>query len=266
MNQAVDKTTENVVLGSLVLNSSEYNIVAPYIPEPKVFSQEKARLLWIKIGKMIMEDHHVDNLTVCSSITGKEKENGLSESYVIECTSSACSLGMTHVYAQKIYEKYLLRKIVAEADGIKHNVLHHGDNIYDLVTSTHTLMGELLRVRPGSAFNIDKEMKSTIISMKDNNVRMIKTGYGDIDKFAGGLTRGEISIVGGRPGHGKTTFLINLLSKFIHNGYKVAMFNRELPNTELLKKIMCIEEPKLSYSSVRRGDFNDNQTQLIQKV
>jgi replicative DNA helicase len=266
MDKVVDKTTENVVLGSLVLNPSEYNIVAPYIPEPKVFSQNKSKLLWIKIGKMIMDNQHVDNLTICSSLTGVEKEGGLNESYVIECTSSACSLGMTHVYAQKVYEKYLLRKIVAEADGIKHNVTHHGDNIYDLVTSTHTLMGELLRVRPGSAFNITKEMGDTITSMSNNNVRMIKTGYGDIDKFAGGLTRGEISIVGGRPGHGKTTFLVNLLAKFIHNGYKVAMFNRELPNTELLKKMICIEEPKLSYSSVRRGNFNDNQVELIKNV
>ena len=29
----------------------------------------------------------------------------------------------------------------------------------------------------------------------------------NIDKFAGGLTRGEVTIIGGRPGHGKTTLV-----------------------------------------------------------
>jgi replicative DNA helicase len=95
---------------------------------------------------------------------------------------------------------------------------------------------------------------------------MIKTGYRKIDDFAGGLTRGEISIVGGRPGHGKTTFLVNLLTSLIKGGYKVAMFNRELPNTEVIKKMLCIEMPKLEYRDVRRGDLNEHTIKLLKEA
>jgi|10_taG_2_1085330.scaffolds.fasta_scaffold16026_6 replicative DNA helicase len=266
MNQIVDEATENVVLGSLILNPKEYDAVTPYIPDLKVFSQKKARTLWLKVGKMVKSGAKIDTLTVCNSITGDDRGNGLTKGYVVDCTSDACALGMTEVYAQTIYEKYLLRKIVTEAEGIKNNVVNHGHDVYELITNTHTLMGELIRVRPGEQFNIDSTIQNTISTMENSSNRMIKTGYKEIDGLAGGLTRGEITIVGGRPGHGKTTFLVNLLSSLIKGGYKVAMFNRELPNTEVIKKLICIENPKLLYRNVRKGIVNKDDKKFIEEL
>ncbi len=266
MNQIVDEATENVVLGGLILNPSEYNTIAQYVPELEVFSQKKARALWVKVSKMIRKGDHVDTLTICTSLTSEETLNGISRGYVVDCTSDACGQATMEIYAQKIYEKYLLRKIVDESQNVASGVINHGEDVYDLVTNTHTLMGELLRVRPGEKFNIEEVLDNTAKTMKDGANRMIKTGYRKIDDFAGGLTRGEISIVGGRPGHGKTTFLVNLLTSFIKGGYKVAMFNRELPNTEVIKKMFCIEMPKLQYRDVRRGVLNDRTIKLLKEA
>ena len=266
MNQVVDETTENVVLGGLILNPNEYNTVAQYIPELEVFSQKKAIALWIKVSKMIRKGDHVDTLTICASLTSDEVMGGLSKGYVVDCTTDACGQAMLEIYAQKIYEKYLLRKIVDESQNIKSGVVNHGQDVYELITSTHTLMGELLRVRPGDKFDIENLLDNTAKTMKDGATRMIKTGYRKIDAFAGGLTRGEISIVGGRPGHGKTTFLVNLLTSLIKGGYKVAMFNRELPNTEVIKKMLCIEMPKLEYRDVRHGVLNEKTIKLLKEA
>ena len=261
-----DEATEDVVLGSLILNPSEYNAIAQFVPEVKVFSQKKSRALWIKVSKMIKKGAVVDTLTVTTSLTSDEMLGGISKGYVIDCTTNACALGMSEVYAQSIYEKYLLRKIVDESKEITSGVLNHGEDVYEMITSMHSLMGELLRVRPGSKFDIDDEVTSTFNGMKDGTKRMIKTGYKKIDNFAGGLTRGEITIIGGRPGHGKTTFLVNMLTSLIAGGYKVAMFNRELPNSEVIKKLLCIEVPKLTYRDVRRGMLNDETIKLLYKA
>lgn len=266
MNQVADEATEDVVIGSVILNPNEHSMVAQYVPELSVFSQRKSRALWNKITKMRRQNKHIDNLTICTSITSDEMSQGVTRGYVIDCTSNACSTGMTEVYAQKIYEKYLLRKIISEADDIKNDVLNKGSDVYELITGAHSLMGELLRVRPGLKFSIENAMADTVQSMNGGSKKMIKTGYPRIDEFAGGLTRGEISIVGGRPGHGKTTFLVNLLVSLIGKGYKVAVFNRELPNTEVLKKMVCIEEPKLNYGDVRRGTLSESTIELLRGV
>ena len=38
--------------------------------------------------------------------------------------------------------------------------------------------------------------------------------------FAGGMTRKEITVLGGRPGHGKTTLVINMVKGLIDQGFK----------------------------------------------
>ena len=138
--------------------------------------------------------------------------------------------------------------------------------MYDTIVSAHTNLGELIALRPGEKFDIDKELIDAINSITNKETKLMKTGYGSIDKFSGGLTRGEITIVGGRPGHGKTTFLINLLSQMIHSGLKVVLFNRELPNSEMIKKLITLESGKLSYGMVRQGIYDDSEIDELKRV
>ena len=43
-------------------------------------------------------------------------------------------------------------------------------------------------------------------------------------------------------------------------------FSRELPNSELLKKIICLESQELSYSMVRKNVFNNNDLQEVNRT
>ena len=266
MNEIADVATEDVVLGSVIFYPKEYSRIAQYVPDRKVFTQTKSKALWDKLTKMIKNGKQIDIAIVCASITNEERLSGISTGYILDITNDVCGMGMMESYAQVIYEKYLLRKIVEETENIKKDALFHGGDVYTLINQAHSLMGELIRVRPGEKFTIDKAMSETLNTMKEGNKKMIKTGYKEIDNLAGGLTRGEITIVGGRPGHGKTTFLVNLLASLINGGYKVAMFNRELPNSEVIKKLICIENPRLNYRDVRKGIVDKTNTSFISQL
>ena len=128
-------------------------------------------------------------------------------------------------------------------------------DVYDVVGNAHSVFGELLNVRPSMKQDIEDVIQDTIESMKQNKSKLLSTGYDNLDRFAGGLTRGEITIIGGRPGHGKTTVLINLLARMLEKGKKAMFFSRVLPNAELLKKIICLESQELSYGLVRKNLF-----------
>ena len=47
------------------------------------------------------------------------------------------------------------------------------------------------------------------LAKKESN--SISTGYKELDESTGGLKPGELIIIAGRPGMGKTTFAINLI-------------------------------------------------------
>jgi len=52
----------------------------------------------------------------------------------------------------------------------------------------------------------------------------------------------------------------------VGNGYKCIFFNRELPNSELLKKLMALESGKLSYSMIRKGIYDTSGLEELSKV
>ena len=258
-----DIDSENVVLGSIIKDIEGYDKVSKYFIEDDVFYQEKAHLLWKMIVDMKRKGEHIDMLSVCSNIGKNETKKGLTKHYVAVCTSDVCLSGAIEFYATRIYEKYLLRKVIVKSEEISDKAKSNDNDIYDKINEAHSLYGELLHSRPSFAQDIEDVISETLHSIENKTTKLIKTGYTNVDKFAGGLTRGEVSIVGGRPGHGKTTVLINLLSKALENGHRAMFFSRELPNSELFKKIICLESEQLSYGMVRKNVFNDMDLKIV---
>ena len=258
-----DSDTEDCILGAVITNPSEYDSVSKYITNNQIFYQDKARLLWYKITEMKRANLRIDMLTVCSSLNDKETKKGLTSYYITKCTSQAPAKGMGEYYANQIYEKYLLRKVIVNSENIKNKAKENTKDVYDSISEAHSLFGELLDIRPSKIQDIEDVISDTLTSIKNKSTKLIKTGYANIDKYSGGLTRGEITIIGGRPGHGKTTVMVNMLSKVLEQGHKAMFFSRELPNSELLKKIICLESEQLSYSMVRKNIFTEQSIKIV---
>ena len=253
-----DENLEDQILGHVIMEPDLYDEIAPFITDLEVFYHTKARVLWTKLSNMRKNREHIDVVTVCSEITKNESNKGLTKFYVTYCIRDLGLSGNIKMYATKLYEKYLMRKVIVSTYDIQKKARDNNPEVYDVINHAHTTLGELLNVRPSMKQDIDDVIAETVESMKQDKSLLISTGYESLDRFAGGLTRGEITIVGGRPGHGKTTMLINMMSRILENGGRAMFFSRELPNAELLKKIICLESQQLSYGLVRKNLFTDS--------
>ena len=261
-----DENLENCVLGTVILHNEAYDKVSKYFVNRNVFYQKRASLLWDRLTKMKKKKEAIDTFSVASTLSKKEIERGLTAHYVTICTEVGTVEGSLDFHANKLYEKYLLRQIVVEADKVKDEALSNNDDIYNVIVNAHSLFGELISLQPSKTQDIEDMIEDTLDSIKNKASKLIKTGYSNIDKYSGGLTRGEITIIGGRPGHGKTTVMINLLAKAIEQGQKAMFFSRELPNSELLKKILCLESGKMSYGMIRQNVFTDYDLQNMEEA
>ena len=260
------KEAEDTILGNVLNYEDAYDEVAPYLRKGKVFFQDEAKMLWSKITELKKDKVSVDLVSVCSSLTSDEILLGLKRDYIVGCSTVATTSGMTKTYAYQIYEKYLLRKLIDKATEIKDKASKNISSAHDTLLETHTLLGSLIEIRPSEEFSINDSLNSAITDISSRESKLISTGYESVDRFAGGLTRGEVSIIGGRPGHGKTTYMLNLLSRMLDNGYRVMLFNRELPNVEVMKKLICLESDNLSYSMIRKGIYDDHNLKELERV
>jgi len=128
-----------------------------------------------------------------------------------------------------------------------------------------SLVNELLEIAPSKKKEIGTVINDTIDTLKTGK-NIIKFGYPQLDNIAGGMTRKELTVIGGRPGHGKTTLTINIVASLLKQGYRVMVFNREMSNVEMIKKFMIMESKDLRYEELRVGDIKEGRMQIIEMM
>ena len=164
------------------------------------------------------------------------------------------------IYAKRLHEHWLRRNLIKQTRRILQLSDDNSRGVEVLLEEAHTTIGSLLNLRPSSKFNLDVLLEETIDSIYTHK-NLQSTGYSSIDGLISGMTRGEITIIAGRPGNGKTTLAANIARRLTLQGKTVAMFNREMPNVEMMKKIIAMESGNLSYRSLRHG-VDDNKMEL----
>ena len=156
---------EDVLLGAILQNASIHDSVLNYINEEVLYKQT-SKILWHKIGYMIKAGYHVDMITVTEALTAGEKAVGLNAYYISGLFQYAVGKSLAITYAKAIYEKYLLRLIIEKSTKIQTLARENHANAYDTLTETHSLIGELIEIRPGENFNIDDSMKDVMSSIE----------------------------------------------------------------------------------------------------
>lgn len=97
--------------------------------------------------------------------------------------------------------------------------------------------------------------------LQDSNLiaqKLIKTGFKTIDNRLNGFKDGDLIVVAGRPGMGKTTWALNIATNNILNGKTVLVFSLEMTNEQLIKKIIS-SESGLSMKSLLTGNLTASE-------
>ena len=261
-----DIVAERAIMANILRDEDYFDKVAPYFKEEGVIEGYEVKLLWDRFKELKDKKVPIDLVSVCSTLTKEDKLLGLTSDFVVGCSEVDSIESRTETYASQLYEKFLLKKVIKKAKEIQDKAEGNFPDVYAKINEAHTLIGNLIESRPKKEFSVNEQLTQAINDISTKEKKLIDTGYQSINRFAGGLTRGEITIIGGRPGHGKTTCMLNLLVKAVSNGYRVILFNRELPNSEVFKKLICLESEKLSYSMVRKGIYNQSDLDELEKI
>ena len=247
---------ENAILGAIIDNPSLLDEVSIYLSSD-IFYFERSKRLYTLLCSMSQEGEDIDAITISGKLSKEDNNNGLTAYYVSGLITNIGASGLSNRYAVQVYEKHLLRQVISQASEISTSAYNNHQDVYNVLDDAHSTIGKLINIRPGVNFDISDSMDETLKNIVDSDKNIIKTGFSGIDELSGGMTRGEITVIGGRPGHGKTTTMLNMMKACVDQGLKVLVFNREMTNVEMLKKLIVLESGKLSYLDVRLGYVGD---------
>ena len=246
---------ERVILGQAMVDNSVIDQIAQYIPEEQVFYNTGHQEIWKCILTLHREGASViDPITVKTQMS-KNVDLDSPGFYLTGLIDEVVTTANAEHYAKLVYEKWLLRKVIRKSKKIEKVMDLDGDGAYQALQRLNREIEDILNLRIREDFSLDNLLTETVkhMTVTDN---IIPFGFKPLDDLTGGMTKGEITVVAGRPGHFKSTMTINIVSNLLNRGMKVLVFNREMSNVEMMKKLMIIESKYLSYHTMRMGNFS----------
>ena len=108
---------------------------------------------------------------------------------------------------------------------------------------------------------VHQELKNAGTNLQN----IVKTGFTQIDKKIRGFKPGDLVIVAGRPGMGKTTWALNIATNNIFAHKNVLIFSLEMTNEQLIKKIVS-SESGISIDKMDGGNLTASDWRLFEET
>ena len=271
--QPHSEEAEKALLGSILTGGSEvFEKCKHWIRQSEAFYSDDNKKIWIAMHRLFRDKDGIDCVTVIDKFKrlNPNYDDGKGISYYItglpdEVPSSA----LVERYGKIVWEKYLRRAVSKSANKLYSTILQDDQQSTEEIIGEHIrLLEEIKNIQPTRLNDIEDIVEETRELVKSGN-NIIKFGIPALDIPAGGMTRKELTVLGGRPGHGKTTLVVNIVRSLVEQGNKVLVFNREMSNPEMIRKLVVMEGNKLSYSKIRKGDLNGTTNEFdntIEKI
>lgn len=261
------REAEEACLGSVFINPETYFDLSGFLKTDD-FYIHRNRWIWEAI-KTLHEKHvPIDLVTVSEHLeqSGQLSEIGGSAYLTSLLNQVPSSVNAVH-YGRIVEEHSIRRKMLNAANQIATLAYKGGDvrqnysvgkKAYD---DSLPVTGQFQHIGDVASDQWD------LVQARSNGEEdgIIKTGFVDLDKLLdGGLRPANLMYLGGRPGMGKTAFLLDILENAGKQGKNVALFSLEMSNEEVTQRI--IVKQGIPMKSMRRGTLSPEQWTVFSKT
>ena len=254
-----NEEAEIALLGSILLEGDKiFEKAKSIIKDSGAFYTSKHQELWNSFNRLYKNNVPIDTVTVFGDIKDNVKDHTLTTYYLTGLANGVPTTANCETYAKNIWYKFIQRKAVKSSQILYNLTLQNTDDIVEVLHHHEKIIQELKDIAPSKIVKTEDILTNTVEALKEGS-NLIPFGIEQLDNAAGGMTRGEITVVGGRPGHGKTTMVINIVKRLLEQGKKVMLFNREMTNVEMMKKILVMEFQEFSYEKIRKASNIDKE-------
>lgn len=265
---------EQAVLGGLLLSNDAWDKIAGVISADDFFTFDHRRV-YEAIAELIRDRRGADVLTVAELLKGKGGlKDGQGLAYIHELATGVPSAANIVYYAEIVRDRATLRRLSATASEVEQLVRDTngltGGQILDraqeafsrIATARSKGRGEL---RPMSEYvtRTLEEIEEAFNNHEKRGTSGISTGFFDLDdRIGGGLKPGQLVVVAGRPGMGKSAIALNILEHVaLQLGLAGAVFSMEMHATQLAKRFLAglarIHGLRLAHGRIDQGTWND---------
>jgi replicative DNA helicase len=254
---------ETGVLGATLLNNEVLPRVLEVL-EREDFYRTGHRILFDVMLDLYERGAPIDLLTVTEALRQKnltEKAGGAA--YLGNLTNQVPSVENAEHYARIVRERAIMRKLIWVSTEIASEGYDAQAEVDEYLDRAERAIFEVTARKVQPSFTRIKDiLRDTFTRIEElyerkDLVTGVPTGYHDLDQLTAGLQASDLLIVAGRPGMGKTSFVLNIAQyATIEAGVPVGFFSLEMSKEQSVMRLLC-SEAKVDSHRLRRGMLRD---------
>lgn len=256
---------EQALLGAAIADPEKLNLIAFLKTEDFYLSQHQS--IYSILMKMYQFDKRIDMVTLLDELGKIEALNGTDlVKYVKLLVESAAFSPNIEEHAAIVRDKSILRRLINVSQDITESAYAATESVETIVGSAEQSIYEISNNKYSDGFaHISEAIKEDfdILDKRANDPESllgVASHYKELDNLIR-FGPGDLIIIGGRPGMGKTTFAMNIAANVAKSARKdgtmpeVAVFSLEMTKQQLAERLLA-SEALVDSSALMKGNLS----------
>jgi len=264
---------EQAVLGALLLDPGAVTQVVPILA-PADFFRPSHQKIYRAVLELFQAGEAVDYLTLRSALERSgdlEAIGGMA--YLTELVSTTPVAQYAENYALLVERSAIMRRLIDAAGRIAQLAWQdEAETVQETIDRAEAAMYDAL----GNRGRRDLLSLREILDAYFEKIEEIQahragqlgtpTGFVDLDRLLGGLQPSDLCVVAGRPGMGKTSWLLSVADQLaIERELTVAVFSLEMSSEQLAQRLLA-SRTGISTKDLRLGQIRDDELELLMRA
>lgn len=260
---------EQDLLGAIMLNNLALYKVSGFLRGEHFFEPVHGRI-FDKSLDLIAKGSVADPVTLIGHFRDASElaEMGGANVYLARLAASATTVINVEHYGRFIYDCYQKRCLISISEGIGADAMTRDTSSAEQIDNA---IGALMELTSGPQSAIAttatafEGVLEEIDEVKRGSARRLSTGIRSLDRaLNGGLRPGQLAILAGRPGMGKTTLAINIAANAAKRGEAGLFFSLEMTAKELMVSLVS-RETAIDSKKIITADLTDYEIERIKE-
>lgn len=257
-----DVEAEQAVLGSMLVDKDAVLTVIEIL-KPEDFYRNEHIEIYGAILDLYEASKPIDILTLKEQLRLRGKYDVVSGfEYLASLTNPMYSIANVENYANIVWEKSVLRKLIKAANTISKESYEAAEDATYITEKAEKSIFNIIQRKDSSYALIKDVLIDTFDNLEELATREgglvgIPSGFTDLDNRTLGFAPGQLIIVAARPAMGKSAFALNIMTNAaMKSGKSVVYFSLEMSKEELVGRILA-SESMVDSQKIRSGKLED---------
>lgn len=264
-----NREAEEAVIGAVLINPEAYYDVAQFL-KSEDFYIHRHGWIWDAFTRLHEQRVPIDFLTVSTELDqmGQLAEIG-GPAFLTALVNNVPTSLHAEAYGRLVEQTAIRRKMLEAANQIAKLAYQEETGIEAVMDEAEKAVFGVSERRMTRDLQTIQQVLSDYydridqLSQRDEEIYGVPTGFIDLDRLLGGLQTSDFLLIAGRPGTGKTAFLLTV-AKNAALTYKkhVAIFSLEMSSEQVVQRLIS-QETGIDTHHLRTGRLTEEEWPLF---